>query len=157
MLATTVIEHRFVVSLQEALASVPEAQENASVTYIKQNLRPGETVAVVDAGGIAYSLPLNVRVIDMVGLTDAHIAHLPPQFPHGLLGRGDGFGKWDVEYVLDQEPRFVQVHLIRQTPTGEWVTDFTGSTLLVNDSHFQKTYRRIEDISDLNLFERIVP
>ncbi|MBN1221225.1 MAG: glycosyltransferase family 39 protein [Anaerolineae bacterium] len=152
MLATTVTEHRFEISLQQALASAPESQENASITYIKQNLHPGETIAVVDAGGIAYSLPLTVRVIDMVGLTDAHIAHLTPQFPHGLFGRGDGFGKWDVEYILDQKPRFVQIHLIRQTPTGEWVTDFTGATLLINDPRFRTRYRLVDEAG---IFERI--
>jgi len=124
--------------------------ESAIARYIEQHLIPGEAVAFVDAGLIASQLPLEVRVIDMVGLNDAHIAHLSPQFPGGLWGRGDAYGKWDVDYVLAQDPQFVHVHLQGKDAAGNWQTNFTGTTLLLNDARFRARYRHVPDAQDLN-------
>ncbi|MCC6455667.1 MAG: glycosyltransferase family 39 protein [Caldilineaceae bacterium] len=117
-----------------------------------QTWQPGDSIAVVDAGYLPYNLPLEVRVIDMVGLTDSHIAHLPAQFPGGLFGRGDGFGKWDVAYVLAQNPRFVQAPVLSRGADGSVVTIFTGATRLLNHPDFQARYR---ELSVSGLFERI--
>ena len=106
---------------------------------LRQHVQPGDTIALVDAGIFAYVMPLDVRAVDMVGLADEHIAHRSPQFPNGLLGRGDGFGKWDVAYVLAQQPKVIVVHLRGQTD-GVWLTDFTGTTLLINGLRFQEQY-----------------
>lgn len=126
------------------------------LVFLREQMGPGDTIAVVDAGLIAYSLPLEVRVVDMVGLTDRHIANQPTQFPSGIFGSGDGFGKWDVGYVLAQEPDFVQMHLLEQRPDGTWRTDFTGTTLLVNDERFRRDYAYLQtQRSGLSaLFER---
>jgi hypothetical protein len=118
------------------------------VAYLKEEVRQGDTIAVFDAGHVAYFLPLNVRVIDMVGLADEHIAHVSAQFPGGLLGRGDAWGKWDVNYVLAQKPRFVQIPLGARSEGGRWVTGFTGTTLLVNDPRFQAQYELV-DLKDV--------
>lgn len=151
----SMFENNFILSLQQALAvTSEEKQENPNISYIQQELALGETIAVVDAGEIPYGLPLDVKVIDMVGLTDEHIAHQPAQFPSGLLGRGDAFGKWDVDYVLALKPRFVQVHLIRQTEDGQWITNFTGTTLLVNDPRFLSLYR-LNTSDGKSIFERV--
>ncbi len=126
------------------------------VEYIRQNWRPGDVVAVSDAGEIAYALPLEARVVDMFGLADAHIAHLKPQFPSGLLGRGDAFGKWDVDYVLAQNPRFIQVHIYGQKENGEFIAQHTAQRLLVNDPRFRARYRQVSTDPALSgLFERI--
>jgi hypothetical protein len=109
--------------------------------FLSQNVNQGDTIAVVDAGYIAYTMPPDVRVIDMVGLSNGHIAHLPVQLPHGLWGTGDAFGKWDVDYVLSQKPRYVQI------------TVFTGARLLAQDPRFQALYRPIT----YDLYERIEP
>jgi hypothetical protein len=99
---------------------------------------------------------LEARVVDMFGLADAHIAHLTPQFPSGLLGRGDAFGKWDVDYVLAQNPRFVQVHILGQKENGELIAQHTAQRLLVNDPRFRARYRQVSDKPELSgLFERI--
>lgn len=124
------------------------------VQYLKANVDPEDTIAVFDAGQVAYELPLSVRIVDMVGLADEHIAHLPPTFPGGILGRGDAWGKWDVDYVLDQNPRFVQVHLGAKDNAGQWATGFTGTTLLVNDDRFRNAYSLIESPGLSGLFER---
>lgn len=131
-------------------------QGRTMVDYLRERWQPGDVVAVTDAGGLAYALPLQARVIDMFGLTDAHIAHLQPQFPSGLFGRGDGFGKWDVDYVLAQNPRFIQVHVIAQAPDGTFIVDNTSNRLLVNDPRFKARYRQVADTPELQgLFERI--
>jgi len=142
------IDARFV----ENSVPIGNATPATSHVYLTQHARSGDTVAVVDAGEIATILPLDVRVLDMVGLTDSHIAHVVPQFPSGLLGRGDGFGRWDVDYVLAQEPEFVQVHYFGEDERGYRRTDFTGSTLLINDPRFVAQYRWN---SEASLFERI--
>lgn len=131
-------------------------QGRTMVDYLRERWRPGDVLAVTDAGGLSYALPLETRVVDMFGLTDAHIAHLEPQFPGGLLGRGDGFGKWDVDYVLAQDPRFIQVHVIAQAPDGTFIVDNTSNRLLVNDPRFKAHYRQVADTPELRgLFERI--
>lgn len=128
--------------------------EPAWIAYLRQHLSDTDTVAVIDAGFIAYRLPLEVRVVDMVGLTDAHIAHRPVQLAGGLLGRGDAFGKWDTGYVLAQQPRFVQVNLTGQGDDGLWYTNFTGTTLLVNDPRFVRAYRPVAEPGIAGLFVR---
>jgi hypothetical protein len=144
-------EHRFI----EGIGGGPLVpRDNEMVRFLQRNVRPGDTIALTDAGYLAYRLPLEVRVVDMVGLTDEHIAHRPVQLPGGLLGRGDAFGKWDIDYVLAQRPRFVQVNIVAQTPEGKWVTNFTGTTLLVNDPRFQRTYRPVDEPGISGLFVR---
>jgi arabinofuranosyltransferase len=129
-------------------------QDSPAIAYLRQHVQPGETIAVIDAGLIAYRLPLEVRVVDMVGLTDAHIAHQPVQLPGGLWGRGDAFGKWDVDYILAQQPRFVQVNIIGETADGGWMTNFTGTTLLVNDPRFRQMYRLVDAPGVSGIFAR---
>lgn len=143
--------HRFI----EGVGSGPPVPEDSEVVrFLQQNVHPGDTIALTDAGYIAYRLPLEIRVVDMVGLTDEHIAHRPVQLPGGLLGRGDAFGKWDVDYVLAQQPRFVQVNLLSQTPEGEFLTNFTGTTLLVNDPRFREVYRLVSGPGISGIFVR---
>lgn len=122
------------------------------VSYLEENLHESDTIAVFDAGWVSYQLPLTVRIVDMVGLTDVHIAHRPPQFPGGLWGQGDAWGRWDVDYVLAQNPRFVQMHVHGMDDQGRWRTGFTGTTLLANDPRFVERYRQTEIAG---LFERI--
>jgi hypothetical protein len=122
---------------------------------LRERLRPGDSVALTDAGGLGYASPLQARVIDMFGLTDRHIARLPPQFPGGLFGQGDGFGKWDVDYVLAQNPRFIQVHVTGQAPDGTFIVDNTSNRLLVSDPRFTLRYRQVGSTPELQgLFER---
>ncbi len=121
--------------------------------YLAEHVQPGDTVAVVMAG-YAYHLPLDVRVVDMVGLNDRHIARVTPQFPGGLFGSGDVFGKWDVDYVLAQRPRYVQGFGARRTSRG-WQTEFTGTTRLLNDPRFAEQYRWVEEPAGYGWFVRV--
>lgn len=121
-----------------------------AAAYLLEKVNPGDTIAVVDAGIYSYFLPLDVRVLDMVGLTNERIAHLKPQFPQGLMGRGDGFGKWDTAYILAQEPEIVQITSLRQNADSSWSSNFTGATELINDPSFQSRYKQTK----FNFFER---
>lgn len=69
--------------------------------WIRQVTSPQDTIAVVDAGALAYYSER--RTIDILGLNDAHIAHSPQ--------------KDDPAYVLAQRPRVVQLH-IAFSPAG---------------------------------------
>ncbi|MBE2221565.1 MAG: hypothetical protein IAF02_08505 [Anaerolineae bacterium] len=121
------------------------------LAYLLSVVDANDTIAVTDAGIYAYVLPLDVRVVDIVGLTNEHIAHLEPQFPHGLFGHGDAFGKWDVDYILAQNPKLVQVTALSSGDNGEWQTNFTGTEALINDSRFLAGYKHTE----FDFFERI--
>ncbi|MCS6774611.1 MAG: hypothetical protein NZ693_10940 [Thermoflexales bacterium] len=140
-----------------ALQRLPQPSPNAEtgMSYIRERLKSGDVIAVTDAGGISYALPLDIRVLDMFGLTDAHIAHLKPQFPSGLFGRGDGFGKWDVDYVLARSPHFVQAHVLGVDEQGNYSSN-TSNRLLLNDPRFKARYRHLGDSHGfVGLFERI--
>ncbi|MGQ9713677.1 MAG: hypothetical protein ACUVST_02845, partial [Anaerolineae bacterium] len=128
---------------------------------LREHVQPGEVVALTDVGHIAYFLSLDTRVVDMVGLTDVHIAHLPVQFPGGLLARGNGFGRWDVDYVLAQEPAWVQVNILEGDPRGGTArTNWTGTDRLLADPRFQEAYAYVvepEDPEVRGLFRRRAP
>lgn len=133
----------------------PEAQTGSDlVGYMEARLKPGDAIAVVDAGLLPYRMPLDVRVLDMVGLTDAHIARLPVRLPGGLLARWNGFGKWDVDYVLRAEPKFVQVHLLSSPGATPLETDWIGSTELINDPRFHESYSYLQLPGVNGIFER---
>lgn len=122
------------------------------IQYVAARLQPGDAVAVDVAGAYAYYLPLASRIIDVNGLADGHIAHVAPQFPGGLWGRGDGFGKWDVDYVLAQQPRFVQLAITGVDAEGVYRATNTGQALLANDPRFGAAYAPVPGF--LGLFER---
>jgi arabinofuranosyltransferase len=63
--------------------------------WIRQNTQPHDIIAVVDAGALAYYSER--PTIDIVGLNNVHIAHSP--------------GKSDIEYVMQQNPKIVQLHV----------------------------------------------
>jgi len=133
-----------------------DTASNSWLVYISHNWKRGDVIAAADAGAIAYVLPLEARIVDMIGLVDGHIAHLKPQFPSGLFGRGDGFGKWDIEYILNQNPRFIEIGALEQRENGEYFVENTGLRLLVNDPRFRARYRQVSDKPELSgLFERV--
>ena len=70
--------------------------------WLAQHAGPRESLAVVPIGAVAYYSGL--RVYDMLGLTDAHIAHR--QMPD--LGSGwAGHEKHDGQYILRQRPTYL--------------------------------------------------
>lgn len=70
--------------------------------WLEANSPPGATVASTPAGSIAYNM--NLKVIDMLGLNDSHIARVPVKNP----GKGRaGHEKGDGNYVLSRAPEFI--------------------------------------------------
>jgi len=65
--------------------------------YVRENTKPGDCIALMDVGLAAYLNP-HLKVIDISGLVDRHVAHSPGGFHHK---------HYDPAYVLDQRPRFV--------------------------------------------------
>lgn len=97
--------------------------------YIRDlHLPPDARIAVLDAGAIPYYSGL--RAIDMAGLNDAHIAHLPGGF----------MAKWDNEYVLAREPAVIQFHTIRERGFVIPSEAFTGTSKLYYSQEFQRWY-----------------
>jgi len=135
--------------------SAPSRGGHVMAAWLREHSKPGDSIALVDAGVLAYATGL--RAIDMIGLNDGHIAHLAPRFPRGLAP-GNGFGKWDVDYVLAQAPAFIQVHLSReQWENRDLRTDWVGTDELINDPRFLASYEYIDDPRVGGLFRRIGP
>ncbi len=72
--------------------------------WLKVNSPPNAKIAVGDIGAIGYWSGL--RVLDLDGLADTHIAHLP-----GTFG-----GKGDSNYVLSESPDFIVLRASRCKP-----------------------------------------
>lgn len=135
--------------------SAPIAGAHFTAAWLREHSQPGDSLALVDAGVLAYETDL--RIIDMIGLNDPYIARLPPRLPNGIA-LGYGFGKWDTDYVLAQEPTFVQVHLSRTDwEQGKRITGWVGTDELINDPRFLAAYAYIDVPGIDGIFMRIVP
>jgi len=66
--------------------------------WLRDNARPGELVALGDAGAIPYFS--SVTILDMMGLMDEHISRLKAE---------QYFQKFDVEYLLSHEPDWLML------------------------------------------------
>ena len=76
-----------------------------------------ESVATSAIGAIGYYA--NMRVLDMHGLVDTHIAHLPA--PPDLGTRRPGHGREDLEYTLSLQPTYVMFSRdLTSAPTDLW-------------------------------------
>ena len=111
--------------------------------YIRDlHLPPQSRIAVLDAGTIPYFSGL--PAIDMVGLNNAHIAHLPGGF----------MAKWDNDYVLAQKPVFVQFHTIRDRDIVIPAEAFVGTSKLYYSKEFQRWYEFDAKSPVAHLFRR---
>lgn len=94
---------------------------------------PGETVALMDVGLVGFRNPA-LRILDISGLTDRHIARSP-----GPLFRK----QYDPAYVLDQQPRFI-VLIITRPRLGDEPGPFVAMTpmegRIANHPRFRAEY-----------------
>ena len=92
---------------------------------IKQMTKPDSTIAVVDAGALAYFSER--QTIDIIGLNNTQIAHHPEM---DVVG-----------YVLDFDPLIVQLHLDR-LPSGEFIgsKDHGVNSLILSHPEFTSCY-----------------
>jgi arabinofuranosyltransferase len=95
-------------------------------------MTPDNTVALIDAGAIPYYT--EAHVIDMVGLNDNHIAHLPGGFME----------KYDNQYVLSRRPDFVEMHISGQG-IDAYSTSFIGTAKLYYSVEFHQYYEPIAE------------
>ena len=80
---------------------------SAAGKWLRAHAPPGASVACVPIGAVSYYSGL--PVIDMLGLTDKHIARAP-------LATGDGWvghEKRDGKYVLSRQPTFLLLGNVR--------------------------------------------
>jgi hypothetical protein len=66
---------------------------------------PGTTVAMVSIGAIPFYAGPGVRVIDMMGLADAHVAREGVRVPDGLPAHA----RYDNDYVLARRPELILI------------------------------------------------
>jgi len=70
--------------------------------WFRKNAQDGESIATVPVGAVSYYSRL--KVLDMLGLTDKHIAHRKmPSMGTGWAGHE----KYDGQYVLSQKPTYL--------------------------------------------------
>lgn len=92
-----------------------------------------DTIALIDAGAIPFFT--DAHIIDMVGLNDNYIAHLPGGF----------LNKYDNDYVLAQKPTYIHLHLVPYA--NSWApTDFIGSSELYYSAEFHQYYEQMREI-----------
>jgi hypothetical protein len=91
---------------------------------------PTATIAVGDIGAIGYWSHANI--LDLDGLTDTHISHLP-----GALSE-----KRDSQYILRQAPKFIALRSSRCSPELKDVF-FGADRAVYCDPQFQRDYRPV--------------
>lgn len=142
-------------SLVAGLTTSTPAINNAgpfASRWLRHVAHPGDVVASSNIGAIGY-YNMELVIVDMVGLTDAHIAHTPARFPGGLLGRGDGFGHWDSAYVLSRQPRFIEIAGVNEAEAQTWGgrAAWAGADDLYRNEEFRRRYR----YAGMSYFQRI--
>ncbi|MBU0639830.1 MAG: hypothetical protein KKB50_13260 [Planctomycetes bacterium] len=73
----------------------------ALADWLNQRAQPGQTVALMDIGIVGYQCP-GLRILDITGLTDRHIAKSPGKF----LAK-----QFEAAYVYDQAPEYLVIVL----------------------------------------------
>jgi arabinofuranosyltransferase len=126
---------RFIAALNRGIA-----------TFVSQHTAPDEAVATIGIGAVKFYS--GRTVIDLVGLTDEHIARRSiPSMGRGLAGHE----KYDSQYVLSRRPRYIVI-------TGEHDTSaFPAAADLWKQPLFKRCYvtdevgyRRIDGCADQN-------
>ncbi len=110
------------------------------IQWLQHNAQPGDSLALETIGKVPYYS--GIYTIDMLGLTDAHIAHSP--------GRNDayytpGHSKTDIVYVLSRQPTYIMVYKVR-LGNGRYTTLPSvnpASTQLLTNSQFAASYSKV--------------
>ncbi|MEZ4438288.1 MAG: hypothetical protein R3B72_04335 [Polyangiaceae bacterium] len=101
---------------------------------IRRAFAPQDPLLAVDAAG-AIPYAAGTRALDMLGLTDAWIAHHPPPgFGYGLAGHDLGDG----DYVLRRAPDILVAGIL-----GEESLSYRTGAQLMHDPRFLERYTRV--------------
>jgi arabinofuranosyltransferase len=101
--------------------------------WLDEHARPGALVATNTGGSIPY-FARRQRALDMLGLTNAHIARAPRAVGHGFVGHE----KFDPKYVFAEKPDYIFLCFSCNT-SGPCVG---GDKELVRIPGFDAAYRR---------------
>jgi arabinofuranosyltransferase len=118
--------------------------------WLKQHAPPDAVLATNTAGGLAYYSGL--RVIDMLGLNDEHIAH---RVIAGM-GRGKtGHEKGDGAYVLARKPDLIQFGSVHGSPAPQ----YRSGREMIRMAQFNRWYElksyTLPSGARLHLYERL--
>jgi arabinofuranosyltransferase len=95
------------------------------VTWLSDHAEPDDSIALMDIGIVGYYSRL--RIIDLTGLTEDHIARTPGAFQEKV---------YDPAYILDQEPGYV----VLVSTDGDPVPDFAIDRRIYRSPQFQDQY-----------------
>ena len=118
---------------------VPVEQEQVA-HWMNEHLPRRGLLALGEAGVVPYYTEL--PVLDLFGLADLHIAHLPGIRHH----------KFDVDYVLGRKPSYVL--FAGKDAQGKVAPIFTYSEQLLKSERFAREYRVCRDFPSFTLYER---
>lgn len=124
---------------------------------LQKEAAPQDVLAAIDIGALAYFSGL--RTIDYFGLVDDYLARLSSQeytFNPGFWGRQTFRLKVDLDYVLAQQPMFIEVNTLnvpQQTEDAQAADPF--SALMLRHPGFQAEYRPFYHAGNTTLFKRV--
>lgn len=124
----------------------------ATYDYLNARLAPDAAIVALGVGRLKFCT--GRRVIDMLGLTDAHIAH---QRVAGMSAGLAGHEKYDSMYILAQAPAYIVMprpETVRNSPPD--VRAVILNIEAVRDLWKQPDLRR-HDIADRFGYRRIDP
>ncbi len=129
-------------------------RQRIAARWLDANAEPQSVAASTPAGAIAYYSHL--RIIDMLGLNDVHIAH------YGHAGRGwkrAGHEKGDGRYVLSRSPDFVLLGNVAVLPRPLDEDEMPGKLIHTSeyeiwaDPDFHRQYERVSvDLGGPDIF-----
>jgi hypothetical protein len=124
--------------------------------FLKEHADPDDVLAAIDIGAMAYISGL--RTIDYFGLADVHIAHLQPvehHFDPGFWGRTSFRLKSDINYVMAQNPRFIELNSVNNPQDTHSTIPLDPYSALMFENHdFQAHYDPIYHSGGTTLFHR---
>jgi hypothetical protein len=91
---------------------------------------PNSLLAAQDCGTIPFYSQL--KTIDLRGLTNVHIAHLPPQ--------GKTQERYDANYLLTQKPTFIELMSDVDIQRDKFHSAWEGDNVIYYHQEFQKNY-----------------
>ena len=124
--------------------------------FLREHSLPNDVLAAIDIGAMAYFSGL--RTIDCFGLTDKHIARLTPQtytFEPGFWGHRTFILKADTEYILSQNPTFIELNTANfPENTEQTIPVDPYSDLMFRNPKFKAAYIPFYHVSGTTIFVR---
>lgn len=116
---------------ERIIADVVAERGKETGLWLRENVPPNSLLATNTAGSVAYYSRL--KVIDMLGLNDEHIAHREI----ATLGKGfAGHEKGDGKYVLSRKPDYIMFG----SATGNKEPRFVSDREMAGEAEFRENY-----------------